>query len=160
MKTSSKISQLTPLLVLLVVMACNRPLYHEKEEISGDGWKIEDTLHFAFDITDTVKPYNVIIEINHSEDYPNRNLWLFITTQFPSGKLYVDTFNCYLAAPDGKWVGSGRNGKTASVVYRLKVRFPETGHYQMDICQAMRTQKLKGVKQLGLRIEEAERKEE
>lgn len=156
MRISNSSILIAMLVLILAAISCSGPAYHEEKEIPGEAWRIEDTLKYSFQVPDTVKAYNVILEISHTETYEYRNLWLFITTRFPSGKVYVDTFNCYLAAPDGQWAGGGGDEMTADVVYRLKVRFPERGTYQMDICHAMRSPSLQGIKAIALRVEEYE----
>ena len=68
----------------------------------------------------------------------------------------TDTLNYNLALPNGEWLGKGF-GDTKEILFQYKVnyKFPANGDYSIGITQAMRTDKLKGIEDIGVKIETA-----
>lgn len=119
-------------------------------------WKPE----FAVDITDTIDPHNVFIDIRHTGDYPYSDLYLFITATGPGMAPMRDTVDCLLADADGRWYGKGQgfifaDRIEAEVLYQLNRRFPRKGRYTFQLEQAMRIEKLPGVIDVGLSVKRA-----
>ena len=70
----------------------------------------------------------------------------------------TDTVECTLADPSGRWFGKGlgfisSDRFQAHVLYKLRNRFPRKGRYTLMLEQAMRTQKLQGVIDVGVSVE-------
>ena len=83
-----------------------------------------------------------------------QNLFLFVTTTSPNGSTLRDTFECYLADERGKWTGSGWGDiYDNQFIYKGNIRFPVSGVYTFEYVQAMRTDKLDYISDIGLRIE-------
>ena len=115
----------------------NLPLYDLK-------WEAKSPIEFNVEISDTVNPHNVYINIRNSSKYDNMNLFLFVHTTSPAGAELQDTFECTLADDRGKWLGSGWGDiYDNSFIYKKQVRFPVQGEYSFKITQAMRTEVLK-----------------
>lgn len=145
-----------------VLTACNeRPVFDQSVEIPDMSWKREERVKLEFQIDDTVSQHNFFLNVRNTERFPYRNLYVFITTVFPNGKKSVDTVGCMLADKSGRWLGDGNgflfdNSSIANrVMYKYNRRFPLTGEYTVYIEQAMRDSALKGVMNVGLRIEQA-----
>lgn len=82
---------------------------------------------------------------------------MFFHTTFPGGYATSDTLQILLAESSGKWIGSGMGKiKECRVMLQDRIRFPESGTYSFCIEQAMRTQTLKGIEDIGIRIEKME----
>jgi gliding motility-associated lipoprotein GldH len=59
-----------------------------------------------------------------------------------------------LADYDGKWLGSGISDvKFNRFLFQKGVRFPQKGRYFFEIEQAMRVKDLKGIVDIGIRLE-------
>lgn len=117
-------------------------------------WDSKSPVVFNVDIKDTINPHNVYINIRNSSKYENMNLFLFVHTLSPSGAELVDTFECMLADDRGKWLGTGWGDIYDNrFVYKQQVRFPVQGEYTFEITQAMRTEELKNISDVGLRID-------
>lgn len=142
--------------VLAAILAsCDEQvLFEENKAIDGGTWGARDAVTFEFDVDDTVRLHNFYVNIRNGEEYPYSNLFLFVEMEFPNGKKSVDTLDCPLADPQGKWLGSGI-GKLYDqrILYRSRVRFPLTGHYRVDIRQAMREDPVAGIYDAGFRVE-------
>ena len=82
------------------------------------------------------------------------NLYLFLDFTFPNGKNRRDTLGCTLADARGNWFGSG----TGSLIdhrisFKEDFEFPIKGRYNLRVTQGMRQDPLKGVTDLGFRLE-------
>lgn len=140
---------------LLILSSCD-PLrvYEENKEIEGGIWKAADKKVFEFQMEDTVSPFNVFINVRHRGDYPYSNLYLFITTHRPDGKMSVDTVECMLQGNEGKWLGDGIGDLYHNrLFFRSGVRFPVKGIYSFTFEQAMRTDELPHITDIGMRVE-------
>ena len=109
---------------------------------------------FTFPVTDTINLTNVVFTIRTGSDYPFRNIYLFVTAVSPDGKINTDTLQYDLADEKGNWYGKGLGDiHELSLPYRTNVYFPLKGIYKFKIRHGMRIGDLKGVYDLGLRIE-------
>jgi len=133
-------------------------VFDKNKQLENAVWKSSDIVKFTVPLNDSVQPYNFYINIRNSTDYKYSNLYLFIKTFYPSGKISVDTVECYLADNEGKWLGK-RSGKVVDnrILFRRAVQFRHTGTYSFEFEQAMRVDELSGIKDFGIRIEKFER---
>jgi gliding motility-associated lipoprotein GldH len=75
-------------------------------------------------------------------------------TDFPNGEAARDTMEFVLQDNDGKWKGSGAGTiRDNSILFKQNLRFPLKGEYKFTLEQAMRETDLKGISEIGLRIE-------
>jgi gliding motility-associated lipoprotein GldH len=72
----------------------------------------------------------------------------------PDNTTVSDTINFYLADERGKWLGVGvGNSYAMPVLYLQNERFSQRGIYRFEIQQGMRYDALRGVSNVGLRVE-------
>lgn len=142
-------------LVLLLLTSCDSHLVFDKyERVPDASWKINAPVHFEVNITDTLSAHNLYIGIRNKGSYAYNNLFLFITTTSPTGSTVRDTVEITLAGPEGKWKGRGFGDLfTLRTMWKKNVRFPYTGIYSFDLVQAMRNDPLKGITDVGIRID-------
>jgi len=140
------------------VFACQPNLVFEQyQTIQQKSWDKDSVLVFTVPIADTVQNHNFFINVRNDVKYQYSNLWLFITIEQPDGKTIEDKFEIALADPSGRWLGEGFGGlKTREAVYRRNVFFPKSGDYKVSIQQGMREDRLKGISDVGIRIEKVE----
>ncbi len=87
-------------------------------------------------------------------NYPFANIYMFLDTRFPDGRIARDTVECQLADYDGRWLGKGSGSiKSNRFLFQKAVRFRQKGNYAFTFEQAMRTSELKGIRDVGLEIE-------
>lgn len=146
------------LLMLLVFSACDpNQVYENNVEISDYSWHKDSVIKFEVDIQDTINPHNIYLNVRNTSRYKMQNLFLFVNTTAPSGFALSDTFECYLADERGKWTGSGWGDiYDNQFIYKKNIRFPVSGIYTFEYIQAMRTDKLEYISDIGLRIEKVE----
>lgn len=159
----NKFKNITTVLILIILagaQACDKNLFFEvNKEIPDQQWSMNQEIQFLPNITDTNTVFNIFLNIRNTGNYPNSNLYLFVTTTAPSGQWIKDTVNIQLADQKGKWLGSGIGDIFFSrKLFKKNVRFPATGVYKFSIRQGMRMDELKGIRDVGLRIEKVEMK--
>ncbi len=144
--------------ISMLFTACdNNRIFEENKTIPETGWNSDDIKKFEVDIKDPSTATNFYINVRNADGYPYYNLFLFIKTTFPDGKMSTDTLECVLADEKGKWLGSGIGDiYDNQIPFKRNVRFPVAGKYTFDIQQGMRTEGVPLIMDVGLRIEKAE----
>lgn len=142
--------------ILFFIISCGNSenyIYQENKSIDNTGWIYADSLDFNFEIQDTSKVYGLILDVNHTTDYPFQNIYFNISTSFPSGKILQQELSSDLAEKSGKWYGkcSGKKCK-ASINLQEKAKFDEIGKHKINIAQFSRDSALVGVEQLSLKL--------
>jgi len=143
------------LLVLFFATACNKNvIYSEYKTFEGAEWAAKDKAEFSLDITDTQSLNNISLMVRHADDYPYRNLFLFVTSEYPDGKIIKDTMEVILSNSKGEWQGSGA-GDIFDIKIPIKknVRFALAGKYKFTFEQAMRVDPLPLILDFGFEIE-------
>lgn len=146
------------LLCILLFSSCDSARIFEKNQVIPEsGWAQSNVIKFDVDIKDPATPANFYINVRNADGYPYGNLYLFIKTVFPNGKLSNDTLECVLADDKGKWLGSGIGDiYDNQIPFKRNVRFPLAGTYRFEIEQGMRVETIPLIMDVGLRIEKAE----
>ena len=141
--------------ILIFFAGCDsKKFYDENAVIEKGNWNNKEIKKFEVNITDTVSAYTFFLNIRNDGDYPYSNLYLFLHTSFPDGKKAVDTVECQLADYDGKWRGQGIGSlKFNRFEFQRGVHFRHAGKYTFELEQAMRVADLKGIRDVGIRIE-------
>ena len=124
-------------------------------EIPSGYWASGEPVTFDFDTQDTVRLYDFYITLRNGEEYPFSNIFLFVDLEFPNGKHSLDTVECMLADPQGRWYGSGTGSRYYNRIRwgaKSKKAFPLAGDYSISIQQAMRTDELSGIYDVGFRL--------
>ncbi len=151
------LSFLSYTLLGLLLLSCQDTVVGEKNvDLPESAWAKDALAHISMDAPNenTANDYRLIINLRHSEDYPYRNIFLFITTTAPDGAAIRDTVEYELANESGQWLGKvGRYWIDHRLLYRSHIRFPQQGEYQFGIQQGMRADTLYGIGAVGLRLE-------
>ncbi|MEI6455390.1 MAG: gliding motility lipoprotein GldH [bacterium] len=142
-------------LFLLLLVSCDpKRVFEENKAIPDRIWRDADKLVFQVDVNDTGIPYNIYLMIRNGTDYPYSNLYLFLKTTLPDGKISRDTIECMLADYDGRWLGSGIGSvKFNKFQFKKGILFSQKGRYLFEFDQAMRVNALQGITDMGLRID-------
>jgi gliding motility-associated lipoprotein GldH len=116
------------------------------------GWTHSDTLTFEFDVDDTLSTFDFWVTLRSETSYAYSNVFLFVYTEFPNGKSALDTVNYMLAQPSGKWLGDVSGSMVESTLIYKHTTIPYKGAYKMNVIQAMRDERLEGIKDVGIKI--------
>jgi len=147
------------IIYILCLSACTSPVFEENVKIDNSIWSKEKPVILQAIIEDTLSPHDVYINIRNAGVYPFSNIFLFVNTTMPHGEVYKDTLEIMLQTPEGKWLGDGLGDIWDNrILFKPNVRFPQKGEYRFQITQAMRTNPLPGIMDVGMRIEKSEKK--
>ncbi|MCB0791155.1 MAG: gliding motility lipoprotein GldH [Flavobacteriales bacterium] len=145
-------------LLVLVSTGCDDALVYQRDTLLPEnGWRSKDRPEFCFEITDTLRPHDLFIDVRHTGDYAYSDLFLFLDLTGPDGHRFRDTVECTLADPSGRWYGRGTgflfaDRFKAHVLFRTGNRFPHRGRYCIRMEQAMRTDPLPGITDVGVSV--------
>jgi gliding motility-associated lipoprotein GldH len=145
----------TVIMAVILTFSCdNHAVYDRNISIPKFSWNFQDTLSFHVNIADTFHVHNIYLNIRNSENYQYSNIFLFVSTYAPTGYFLKDTFEIKLADKSGKWLGRGvGNIFSLQVPYKRKIKFPYKGIYLFEIQHGMWNKDLKGIADVGLRVE-------
>jgi gliding motility-associated lipoprotein GldH len=145
------------ILVVLIISCDRNRIFEDYQKIPQAGWNKDSLVTFNVPISDTLVTNNLYINVRNDIKYNYSNLWLFVEIVQPGDIALSDTFEMSLADPSGKWLGEGFGGiKTRQVIYKRNVYFPVSGEYRINIQQGMREDLLKGITDVGFRVEKLE----
>ena len=145
-------------LMVSILLSCNPGRIYEKNSMIPDGvWNRHEPVTFEVQIEDTLSMHDLYINVRNTSLYPMRNLFLFVRTTAPSGHAVTDTVEIILADEKGRWYGSGLGDIwDLSQLYKQNIRFAQKGTYSFSCEQAMRTENLPFILDVGLRIEKSD----
>lgn len=139
----------------LMLIACQKEAVYTHFESLPGTWSADSTLVFHPVLSDSVNEYQVLINIRHTDRYPYQNLWLFVDLQRDSILLRRDTIEAQMANERGEWQGQGISQYALTLLY-LEGQTLTQGEYTVSIQQGMRTEKLPGITEVGVRVEVSE----
>ena len=145
------------LFLMLILQSCGRNVvFTDSAQLEGKTWKLADVAVFNIPVKDTVNSNNIFFTIRTGSSYPFRNIYLFVTTTSPDSKRLTDTLQYELADEKGNWYGKGFGDiHELKLPYKSNVFFPLSGTFRISIQHGMRIEDLKGVYDIGLRVEKA-----
>ncbi|MDX9811077.1 MAG: gliding motility lipoprotein GldH [Bacteroidales bacterium] len=154
-KGKNKTGAVLILLLLLVATSCGKDtLFTGSSAMPGNIWRVAGIASFRFAVDDTLSNNDIHFTLRTGSAYPFRNIYLFVTTTAPDGKIMTDTLEYNLADEKGNRYGKGFGDVRELVLpYRTNVFFPVSGTYTVDIQHGMRMEDLRGVYDIGLRVE-------
>jgi gliding motility-associated lipoprotein GldH len=146
--------------MIFLLSSCGRNVvFTDSEAMKGKVWKIADIPVFKIPVRDTLISNNIFFIIRTGASYPFRNIYLFVTTTAPDGKSVTDTLRYDLADEKGNWYGKGFGDvHELKLPFKSNVFFPASGTYQINVQHGMRVEDLKGVYDVGLRVEKTLKK--
>lgn len=141
--------------VLAATMACQPGVvYQEQKGVPTGGWHYDDGILFEVHIEDTLALHELYLDVRNTTDYDYSNLFLFLDIVFPDGRQLRDTVECVLADRKGQWTGKGfGHVRSNRFLFRDDVWFPVPGTYRFRIHHGMRHDELRGLSDVGIRIE-------
>ena len=144
--------------IILLLTACTgSTMYSHYEHLPLSGWHADSAVTYDFVITDTLHTYDLVINLRHTERYPNQNFWVFAALYHDSLLLSADTLDYFLADQRGRWLGNGfGNQRDMPMLYKHQYQFQNAGEYHLYLRHGMRDTLLIGVSDIGFSIEKFE----
>lgn len=133
-------------------------VYERSTAFAPEGWSYADSVRFEYNIVDTTRAYELVLDVHHSADFPYQNFYVLLHTGLPSGKRVSEQLSLQLAGDFGAWLGDcSGNDCTLSIPLLGNARFGDPGTYTLTVEQHSRDEPLQGVNGLGLRVVVRER---
>src|SRR5204863_6586788 len=119
-------------------------------------WNYKDQPAFHVKITDTTQLYNIYVNLRFEAEYSYTNIFFLFNMAMPDSAQTHDRIECVLFDNDGLPLGKGI-GDMYFVRYKMKrnLRFHQPGEYEFMYDQNMRIDHLKGIHDIGIRVEKA-----
>lgn len=151
---------LFPVLTAFCIASCEqKTFFEEKKQIPDGVWTYRDTLDFKFTVTDTTELYDMFVDFEHADTFPNQNIYLKLYTRFPDGKRLSRSRSFDLFNTQGESTGKCSGGTcTTHSLLQNSAYFNRPGDYVITLEQFMRRDSLPGVKMVGLAIERTGKK--
>lgn len=139
--------------LVLIVISCDSAYYDRSTSFDNSFWLYDDARSFSFDITDTTKIFDMILEVDHTDEFPYQNLYLKTSTSFPSDTVISQLLSLDMANEAGFWFGDcSASNCQISIPIQSGVHFQEVGTYQLELLQHSRSDTLVGLKSIGLKL--------
>jgi len=144
------------LFLVIILTSCGpNYIFEETNEVGNQEWTYQDTIDFKVDITDTLRIYNLYLDIEHAVDYSHQNIYIQIYTLFPSGQRTKERISIDFADKGGQWYGDcGKDWCDLRVTIQEGAFFNALGTHTFTIEQYMRVDPLPGIKSVSMKIEE------
>ena len=147
-----------------LMVSCDSNLVFDEYKSVDGAWDKDNFVEFRITPPDTVKPYNLFVNLRNTNDYKYNNLFLIVEMNHPNGKIKKDTLEYRMTTAEGEFLGTGFTDiKENKLWYREGEVFDESGEYVVRINHAMReigdvagVEKLEGIIDVGFRIEHPE----
>ncbi|WP_338407024.1 gliding motility lipoprotein GldH [uncultured Flavobacterium sp.] len=149
------------LLLLLVTLfySCDKKRVFDEYKSTRSGWHKDSVLTFNLPELDSLKQYNLFVNLRDNNNYPFNNIFLIVSLEKTNGFTKVDTLEYQMANPDGSLLGDGFTDiKESKLLYKDKAKL--NGISKVHIKQAVRESgkisgvlALEGITDVGFRIE-------
>ena len=137
----------------------NSRIYETNAEISDQLWEQDSLLIFDFEIKKTKQQYNLLANIQYSNEFEYQNLYMTYTLYDSTDKVLDESLidTQLFSKKLGKPLGNSPIGDLYEIQRPLisKYQFPGKGKYRMSFQQYMRIDSLYHITSVGLRVEKS-----
>ena len=147
-----------------LLISCDKKRVFDEYQSVGSAWNMKKEIVFDLPKIDTLKKYNLFINLRANDDYKFNNLFLIVSMEQPNGLTKVDTLEYEMADVDGALLGDGFSDiKESKLYYKENVKFKASENNKIHIKHAVRqtgkimgVQDLEGITEVGFRVESIE----
>jgi len=147
-----------------LLISCDKKRVFDEYQSVGSAWNMKKEVIFELPKIDTLKKYNLFINLRANDDYKFNNLFLIVSMEQPNGLTKVDTLEYEMADVDGALLGDGFSDiKESKLYFKENVKFKASENNKIHIKHAVRqtgkivgVQDLEGITEVGFRIESLE----
>ena len=137
----------------------SRRVFEDNVEFRSRNWKINEPVQFEFQIADTSRRYNLLLNIRNSLDYPYARIFVTYDLQKQdSTSLNKKMMAEYLFdQKTGKPFGTSGIGDIYDHQFPIlkNYSFEKAGAYKIRLNQFMRMDTIPGILAVGIRVEKA-----
>lgn len=149
------------LFALLLMVSCDKKRVFDQYVSFGDTWPKDSIASFTFNNPDTIKAYDLYLNLRSNDDYSFNNIFMIVAIETPGGFTNVDTLQYKMTNPDGTLLGDGfTDVKESKLYFKENYKFKKLGDHKISISQAVRKtgsndgeKELDGITEIGFRIE-------
>lgn len=147
-----------------LLISCDKKRVFDEYQSVGSAWNMKKEVIFELPKVDTLKKYNLFINLRANDDYKFNNLFLIVSMEQPNGVTKIDTLEYEMADVDGALLGDGFSDiKESKLYYKENVKFKASENNKIHIKHAVRqtgkivgVQDLEGITEVGFRVESIE----
>ncbi|HMQ09002.1 MAG TPA: gliding motility lipoprotein GldH [Saprospiraceae bacterium] len=141
-------------IILILMTSCQSgDGYNEVQWIEDQVWSFDRILNYHFHAPDTSQFYDLVLTIQHDEQYRYQNLYTLITTHFPDGDTVEQMLSLQISDGKGLWLGKCSGGScTVEINLQQGIRFPHPGRYALELKQHSRDDNLEGIQSVALAV--------
>ncbi|RZK50677.1 MAG: gliding motility lipoprotein GldH [Pedobacter sp.] len=137
----------------LFISACGKPQVLDiNQSVKDTSWLYNQSVKAEFEVTDSLKAYQLLFKFRNTQDYPYENLYVIMRLKGPGLNKQL-RYKFQIADSKGAWLGKG-SGDRFQLLLPLypEFKFPKKGKYSLEIEHNMDTNPLSGVSDIGLNI--------
>jgi len=157
-------SSILLIIIAGLIISCDKKRVFDEYQSVGSAWNMKKEVVFELPKMDTLKKYNLFINLRANDDYKFNNLFLIVSLEQPNGLTKVDTLEYEMADVDGTLLGEGFSDiKESKLYYKESVKFKASENNKIHIKQAVRktgkivgVEDLEGITEVGFRVESLE----
>jgi len=151
-----------------LITSCDSKAVFDVYKSVPNQWHKDSVISYTIKAPDTLKNYDLYVQLRNTNDYKFSNLFLIVELNYPNGKVVKDTLEYKMAAPNGELLGTGfsdlKENKLWFRGFKKPFKFNEEGEYTVNIQHAMRNNgeikgivNLEGITDIGFRVEQTEK---
>ena len=157
-------SSILLIIIAGLIISCDKKRVFDEYQSVGSTWNMKKEVVFELPKMDTLKKYNLFINLRANDNYKFNNLFLIVSLEQPNGLTKVDTLEYEMADVNGTLLGEGFSDiKESKLYYKESVKFKASENNKIHIKQAVRqtgkiegVQDLEGITEIGFRVESLE----
>jgi gliding motility-associated lipoprotein GldH len=157
-------SSILLIIIAGLIISCDKKRVFDEYQSVGSTWNMKKEVVFELPKMDTLKKYNLFINLRANDNYKFNNLFLIVSLEQPNGLTKVDTLEYEMADVNGTLLGEGFSDiKESKLYYKESVKFKASENNKIHIKQAVRQtgkiegiQDLEGITEVGFRVESLE----
>lgn len=142
--------------ILFLLFSCTSCDFSSTQEkyktLASEIWERDSNYKFEFNITESGS-YRISSCVRHSTDYKQRNISCYLTIRHQGLEVDKENSDIIIVDNNGKWIGQGLTGlKTVVQPIDRVFHFDSTGIYTVEIKHRMKDKQLKGIKNIGIKM--------
>lgn len=149
------------ILIMGLLVSCDKKRVFDEYKSVGSAWNKKTVVSFDLPKLDTLKKYNLFVNLRANDNYQFNNLFLIVSLEAQNGLMKVDTLEYQMADVDGTLLGDGFSDlKESKLFYKENIQFKASENNKVHIKQVVRQtgkvvgiDNLEGITEVGFRIE-------
>lgn len=150
------ISRIIGLLALsLLLLSCgDTPLYQKSISFENRKWTDDQDLFYEFDSKNDKQVLDFKLMLRTTTDFSYSNLWIFFTTETPSGQVERQPYQIRICNDDGSWIGKKSGSIVETSLDFADVLLPEKGVYKFKVEQGITLSEVDEILDMTLTVTE------